>query len=240
MADVLGVLQAAGLADEAALPCAVRQLHLAQAQRRRDAGEEGAQLAARQLPYFHHDGHAALGDPDHTRPKRRAAGQGMQSIVGRALGGLDQFGAALLELPIERQAIQVRTTDHQARAVVARDAARRARVQATAAGQRQPGLALQTVGQAQQVLIGEGAAEQGHAPGQAVLHKAGRRRDGGIVEHVHEVGVVAQVGIALDRLGVQLGEGHRARVGRAQHAIEVGHDAVADGFQRLQAVLGAE
>ncbi len=134
----------------------------------------------------------------------------------------------------------MRSADHHAGAVVACRIPGRRGNERVAADQLQPCLMLQRIGQAQQVLIGEHPAEQCHAPGQAVSHDAGRHRDGGVVEHVHEVGVVAQVRIALDRLGVKFGERHWARVGGRQHTIDLGHGAVADGLELLQAVLRLE
>ncbi len=134
----------------------------------------------------------------------------------------------------------MRAADHHSRPVVARRILRDRCCDHIAAHQGQAGPALQCIGQAQQVLVGEHTAKQRHAPGQLVLHNAGRYSHGGVIQHVHEVGVVAQVRVALDRFGVKLGEGHRARVRGRQYAIDLGHDPVANGLQLLQAVLRFE
>ena len=146
----------------------------------------------------------------------------------------------MLELPVQRQAVEVCAADHHAGPIVARDSCRGFRIQAAFAGQRQAMLMLQAVRQAEQILISKRPAEQGHAPGQAIGHKAGGHGDGGVIQHVHKVGVVAQVRVALNGFGVQLVQGHWARVGRRQYAIQVGHDLIAACLERLQTILRAE
>ncbi|MCY1399682.1 hypothetical protein D9M71_147450 [compost metagenome] len=99
---------------------------------------------------------------------------------------------------------------------------------------------MQGIGQAQQVLVGKGAAKEGHAPGQAVGHEAAGHGNGSIVQQVHEIGVVAQFGIAQNRLCFQFGQGHRSADGRRQHAVQASQQLVALCLERLQAVLCAE
>ena len=134
----------------------------------------------------------------------------------------------------------MRAADDHAGPVIARRMCRRGFGDGMAADQGDYGASLQCVGQAQQVLVGEHATEQGNAPRQAVLHCAGGHRNGGIVEHVHEVGVIAQIRVALDRFGVQLVQGDRSRVGRREDAVDPSHDAVADGLELLQPILRAK
>ncbi|MCY1403418.1 hypothetical protein D9M71_185980 [compost metagenome] len=159
-----------------------------------------------------------------------ATGQGVEFVVRRTAGGLQQACTASLELPIERQAVQVRAADHQAGHVVA----------CRCRGGWLAGQGLQGIGQAQQVLVGKGAAEQRHPPRQAVSHEAARHGHGGIVQQVHEVGVVTQFGIAQHRFGFQFGQGHRPADGWSQYAVQAVQQCVALGLERLQAIVCAE
>jgi len=118
VADVPGVLEAAGLADETGLVAAVGEFELAESQWRRNAGDECTQLAGGQFPHLHRDAAAAAGDAHHARARGRPPGQRVQPVMGTARGALQQARAARRQLPVQCQALQVRTADHQAQAVV--------------------------------------------------------------------------------------------------------------------------
>ncbi|MNR03444.1 hypothetical protein D3C85_1193360 [compost metagenome] len=126
----------------------------------------------------------------------------------------------------------MRAADHQPRTVIAGNVGRSWRSRAL--------LPLQTIRHAQQILIGERTSKQRHAPRQTVAHETARHGDGGVVEQVHEVGVIAQFGVAQDRFGFEFCQGDRAANGRREHAIESIQSFVAQGFQRLQPILGTE
>ncbi|MNF96202.1 hypothetical protein D3C84_789840 [compost metagenome] len=126
----------------------------------------------------------------------------------------------------------MRTAHHQPRTIIARDGG--------GCRGRQTLPTLQRIRHPQQILIGERPAKQRHAPRQAVAHEAGGHGDGGVIEQVHEVGVVAQFRVAQYRFGRQFRQGHRAADGWGEHAIESVQRLVAQGLQGLQAILGTE
>ncbi|MNI23042.1 hypothetical protein D3C73_766110 [compost metagenome] len=156
----------------------------------------------------------------------------MELIIRRAEGRFQQPGTALPELPVQRQPVQVRAADHQPRSIMACNRRR--------CGSGQALLSLQGIGHAQQILIGEGPAKHCHAPWQAVVHERAGHGDGGVVEQVHEVGVVAEVRIAQYRFGLEFRQRHRAADGGRDDTIEAFQRCVAQGLERLQPVLGAE
>ncbi len=129
MTDIHRPLQPIGLTDKPALPLPIRQLYLAQPQRRRNGGQERSLLTAWQLPYFHRNRRATFLHSDHARAIGWATGQGIQLIVGGTVSGFEQTGSTLLELPVQRQPIQVRAADHQPCAIIARNIRRRRRGQ---------------------------------------------------------------------------------------------------------------
>jgi len=99
------------LAHKPAHPRPIGQLDLADAQRRGDAVDETAEVFGGQFPDFHVDRGAAFVDAHHAGPLDRAAGQCVELVFGCGLHLAEQARAALGELPVERQAAEVRAAD---------------------------------------------------------------------------------------------------------------------------------
>ncbi len=99
------------LAHKPAHPRPIDQLDLADAQRRGDAVDEAAEVFGGQFPDFHVNGGAAFVDAHHAGPLDRAAGEGVELVFGCGLHRAEQARAALGELPVERQAAEVRAAD---------------------------------------------------------------------------------------------------------------------------------
>lgn len=99
------------LAHKPAHPRPIGQLDLSDAQRGGDAVDEAAEVFGGQFPDFHVDGGAAFVDAHHAGPLDRAAREGVELVFGCGLDRAEQARAALGELPVERQAAEVRTAD---------------------------------------------------------------------------------------------------------------------------------
>ena len=127
----------------------------------------------------------------------------------------------------------MRAANNQRHPVMTGGAFGRRGFQPRPAGQRQPLRSLKRVGQAEQILVGKCPAKQGNARGQAVRHKSARHAHRGVVQQVHKVGVIPEIGVARDRFRLQLVERHRTRIGWRQHAVEGLEDRVAPGFVLL-------
>src|SRR4029077_2758411 len=105
--DVRGPLAGIGLAQKSRDQRPRVEFDLAHPQRGGNGRDERSHLFRRDAPDFQLDARAVLVYTDHSGPVRRAARQGEQAIARRGGGGLNQVGAAISQLMIERQPLHV-------------------------------------------------------------------------------------------------------------------------------------
>ena len=104
----------------------------------------------------------------------------------------------------------------------------------------QAGVGLPAGGQFEQRQILVGRGKQGHAKGQAVGAEGGRHRHRGVIQQVHEVGVIAQVRVEADRVGLHRGDGGVPPGGGGEDQVDVLPHGVAAALEGAQAILGVE
>src|ERR1700686_2960200 len=99
--DVACFQRSMSFADEALDLFTILELHGADGERRRDGGDEAAEMAGRQLPDLDLD-RCPFPVADDAGPRRWPARQGIHPICRRGAAGAEEPRAALGELPVER------------------------------------------------------------------------------------------------------------------------------------------
>ena len=106
--DIACTLQRMCLAQEAAHLLSIFQVNFADAERRRNAGYETAEVRRRDGPHLDIDRRPARRDAHQPWPKRRPAGQRIEAVSGNGARSSHECSAPAFELVIERQAFHVR------------------------------------------------------------------------------------------------------------------------------------
>ena len=194
--------------------------------------------AGRQFPDLDLDRPAVV-DAQQARTRRRAARQREHAIAGRGAAAAMQAAAAFGELMVERQAGHMRPADGDAHHVARRPAGRRPRrrQRMTQRAKREMLVAVQAVGEGAKRRVAPRRRRQRHAERQPVLLHPGRQCDGGEVEQIHEIRVIAKVGVQPDRVGQHFGDRVVTAGGRRDQHIDRAPYRLDQALQLLQAVV---
>ena len=99
---------------------------------------------------------------------------------------------------------------------------------------------LQPVGESAQRGVAPGGRRQGDAEGQPVRLHPGRRGDRGKIEQVHEVRVIAEVGVQPYRIGEHLGHGIVTPRGRRDENVDRPPHRLHGPLQFLEPIVGGK
>ena len=172
---------------------------------------------------------------------RRPAGQRVHPIDRCSLGDGFEGRAALQQLPVERQAFQMRAAhqnvDHIGRAN--RRAVER-RLRHTGGAHAQGEGLLYAVANAQQRTILQGNASERDTEGHIVVGDRRRNGHGGHIQQVHKICVKAKLTIAQDRLFEHFFDRKVPSRRGCQQAVQTVELRHAGLFQIMQSVFGFE
>ena len=104
--------------------------------------------------------------------------------------------------------------------------------------ERQAQRGMQALGLSKQGEILKRLRKQGDPARQALRAETGRHRDRGVIQQVHEIGVVAQIAVEPNRLGGFFIAAINGAGGGREHEVHWLHHLVRRALQGLQAVLG--